>query len=627
MILGLALAGCPAADTGPAPLLAVAPRAGSVAGTVVDADGAPVPGATLVTTPRGYEAVADDGGAFRIERLPPGAYALTAAAPGFEAAGAGPADVVAGEEAELTVTLTRSDAPALPVRVTVRGPDDAPLEGALVSAGGDLQTTDAGGLAVLSLAQPQGLDLQVTSFGMWPRTVRGLVLADRGGLSVDVGLSGRPPDGAVAVGSDLCARCHEEQGAGHAASRHGRAAALDADEPAVAFDDGWTVDLGDGAAAWLGPDRDVTLLDGVGNARTLTVAGWIGDPARASVPWAEVDGEAVPLPFAWVADDPARSALPEAQARVVPFEVARWLDGGVLRDPTPAEGAAARCLPCHVTGAAPTLRGDGGVTLTATWPFAADPRFVEAGVGCEACHGPGSGHLAASLDDKAATITRPDRIEAGAEVCASCHAAHTGPEGLPGAVGYAPGDALDVTSTAAHWPSGAAAAPGEQADELGLSPHGAGSAWPLGCPDCHDPHTADGLRREAVDNTLCLGCHPDAAHSGHTLPDPGSATGAGRCIGCHMPRTASRTDFGAQTGAGRLSSHLFVATPPADAVAAFDAAGADRLAPGAFPADPCQDCHAVALAVGGPLDAGPSGDPAERSTHETLQAFFARMFP
>ena len=74
------------------------------------------------------------------------------------------------------------------------------------------------------------------------------------------------------------------------------------------------------------------------------------------------------------------------------------------------EGKAASCLKCHVTG----YGEPGGFTDEEATPD-------HARVGCEGCHGPGSGHIAAQADDKAekkSSIKRkPD--------CGKCHQIHS----------------------------------------------------------------------------------------------------------------------------------------------------------------------------------------------------------
>ena len=81
----------------------------SVAGVVVDAQGAAVPGAVVRLYARGRAAqlttTTDAAGAYRFARLAPGDYLLDAEAPGFARAAAGEARVEAGAETKLDLTL------------------------------------------------------------------------------------------------------------------------------------------------------------------------------------------------------------------------------------------------------------------------------------------------------------------------------------------------------------------------------------------------------------------------------------------------------------------------------------------------------------------------------------------
>ncbi len=75
--------------------------------------------------------------------------------------------------------------------------------------------------------------------------------------------------------------------------------------------------------------------------------------------------------------------------------------------------------------------------------------FVEPRVGCEACHGPGSHHVAlpeTAVFDKRLTIVNPSHLPAAfrTQICGSCHSRgeSTKVEGAKWPVGYRPGRAL-----------------------------------------------------------------------------------------------------------------------------------------------------------------------------------------
>jgi hypothetical protein len=83
-------------------------RAG-IQGTITDASGAPVPGATVVVTSQetgvAQETVSGDAGFFRISSLPPGRYRVTVTLPGFKEARAENVVVDAEEIRGLDLTL------------------------------------------------------------------------------------------------------------------------------------------------------------------------------------------------------------------------------------------------------------------------------------------------------------------------------------------------------------------------------------------------------------------------------------------------------------------------------------------------------------------------------------------
>ncbi len=91
-----------------------------------------------------------------------------------------------------------------------------------------------------------------------------------------------------------------------------------------------------------------------------------------------------------------------------------------------------KCGGCHATGVDLDQNG-----------------FKEPGVGCEACHGPGSHHAAlpkTKIFKKRASIVNPDKLTAGVavQICGSCHnrGKSTKVEGAGWPVGFRPGKAL-----------------------------------------------------------------------------------------------------------------------------------------------------------------------------------------
>jgi len=180
---------------------------------------------------------------------------------------------------------------------------------------------------------------------------------------------------------------------------------------------------------------------------------------------------------------------------------------------------------------------------------------TEWNVGCERCHGAGSGHAAQPSRANIVNPARLDYIKAN-DVCIQCHSigesALNPIEGRNYAwpVGFRPG--MDLSK---FWKFDDRHATGPDAEYF---PDGTGSGnrmqgndfvtslmYTRGvtCFTCHDVHgrenNADLLRPSSV---LCLQCHGPSSPNGprgadlarHTHHAPGSA--GSECVGCHMPK-------------------------------------------------------------------------------------------
>jgi predicted CXXCH cytochrome family protein len=188
---------------------------------------------------------------------------------------------------------------------------------------------------------------------------------------------------------------------------------------------------------------------------------------------------------------------------------------------TKAVDGATQCVGCHVTGYVQDTKA-----------------YAQIGVGCEACHGPGSEHMAAG--DRKTTIVNPDKLEGPKKsmVCGSCHSVgHNlvvveekpteGKSAFP--LGFRPGD--DLTKLFIDGKP-TAAGRNQQYSEFLKSKH-----FQVGqqCTTCHDPHNVSanpGQLKKPV-NELCLGCHAAKVKdmATHAPKAPTDAT----CATCHMP--------------------------------------------------------------------------------------------
>lgn len=213
-------------------------------------------------------------------------------------------------------------------------------------------------------------------------------------------------------------------------------------------------------------------------------------------------------------------------------------------------------------------------------------------VGCEACHGAGSAHVATPLRDNIVNPARMNHVQAN-DTCIRCHSQGQpldnpfGGQYYDWPVGFHVG--LDLADfwrleehelgeeSFTHYPEGTAHKNRMQGNDFVES-----VMYERGvtCFTCHDPHGSDNeaiLRRDAGE--VCMSCHgPNAANGPraasieeHTHHAPDS-TGS-QCVACHMPKIA-RTIADVS-----VSSHTFHFVTPSET---------DRLKiPNA-----CNVCHA-----------------------------------
>lgn len=188
-------------------------------------------------------------------------------------------------------------------------------------------------------------------------------------------------------------------------------------------------------------------------------------------------------------DLPARS-LPEAL--------------GVLYKTFDPDPKIMPCFQCHSTG--PLSLGP-----------KLDIRPRENGVRCEACHGPGSLHIANAARGEIQTARRlienPRRLPAEGlnRLCGECHR-----QPAPAGVATNWNDAWNVR----HQPL-----------YLSQSACFRKSRGALSCLTCHDPHKT--LRRNDATHysALCANCH-------RAKPHPALNAKLDNCTGCHMPQAA-----------------------------------------------------------------------------------------
>ena len=171
-----------------------------------------------------------------------------------------------------------------------------------------------------------------------------------------------------------------------------------------------------------------------------------------------------------------------------------------------------RCFGCH--------------TVHATTTAGFNPLHAEAGLGCEACHGPGQTHVSVARSTRApgpalrAAIFNPAKLSPADSIdfCGSCHRTFS--------------DAMIATGGATS-----TAVVRFQPYRLEES-----KCWRatederLTCVACHNPHEA--LQRDpAAYDQKCLRCHQAGTDRNHATPVAAVCPEAkAQCTTCHMPK-------------------------------------------------------------------------------------------
>ena len=348
------------------------------------------------------------------------------------------------------------------------------------------------------------------------------------------------------AGSDACSSCHEAQFDEWLGSHHHLAMQVaDRDSMLGDFDDARFDYFGSTSRFYT---RDgqyyVSTNDAQGNEREYRIGFAFGVEPLQQYLVEFPDGRLQTLPFSW-------DSRPDSEGGQ------RWFhvygdDEVTTSDPRywtgPQQNWNYMCAECHSTN------------LDMAYDLATDTfatTYSEISVGCEACHGPGSDHIAGAragtlnadtglpvdLDDQrdarwrinaetGIAVRSKDRRapQVQPEGCGRCHARRGIIAGH-----YEYGRPLADTHRPALLDEMLYQADGQILDEvyvygsfLQSRMYRAG----VTCSDCHNPHSAE-LHAGANPNDTCSSCHlpsrfASATHTGHEA-------GQAACVDCHMP--------------------------------------------------------------------------------------------
>ena len=349
------------------------------------------------------------------------------------------------------------------------------------------------------------------------------------------------------VGREACARCHTDEARLWTGSHHDLAMQV-ADDQSVrgAFDGSLFTYDGVTSRFYRRDGKYLVWTDGPDGAmHEYEVAYTFGvDPLQQYL-IAFPGGRYQALDIAWDARPATRGGQRwyhlHADEHVGPGDVLHWTGAALNWND--------RCARCHSTNLRKGYRPEEDRYET-TWS--------ELDVSCEACHGPGSAHVAWARGDrtrdvigKGLTVDLVDRPSAAwvsggpagiahrsvqrtahaeIETCAPCHArrAELSDGALPGRPlldDYVPA----LLEDGLYFPDGQIQ---DEVYEYGSFLQSRMYRAGVTCSDCHDPHS---LRVRADGNALCTRCHaPERFDSVEHHFHPADSGGA-RCVACHLP--------------------------------------------------------------------------------------------
>jgi tetratricopeptide (TPR) repeat protein len=188
------------------------------------------------------------------------------------------------------------------------------------------------------------------------------------------------------------------------------------------------------------------------------------------------------------------------------------------------------CLQCHASRLQP---------VAGTQNRFASPPFLEGGVSCERCHGPGAEHVKARRAGRShqKDIVNPAKLSPDTRdsVCAQCHLTGAARVARKAKTAYRPGDLLSSSLAVFVWSEGSselsATSHYEQLQQSACKRASGDQFW---CGTCHTPHAA---AEASQYRERCLLCH---GTKGCTETVAARSANGNDCTACHMPKRDSR---------------------------------------------------------------------------------------
>ncbi len=319
-------------------------------------------------------------------------------------------------------------------------------------------------------------------------------------------------------GSEACAGCHLEQSS---SSRTGMQNAAVRAIEADFLPSGRSTTFHAGTLTY-------SLSGKTGGLELSDVSG--GRRATQAMDWSFGAGE-LARTFLYKADDRWFQSEVSYYTRLSALDITTGFGASTSTSPAAALGnvlspAEARtCFTCH--------------TVHAVTSAGLDPVHAEAGIGCEACHGPGRQHIDAM---KARAGGRYDQVDAAGIF-------HPGK--------LSPADSIDFCGSCHRSFADASLATGPQADRavVRFQPYRLeeSKCWlktqdeRLTCVACHDPHKPLNRDLGSYDRN-CLQCHAGATRDTGATRTAAVCPKAQRdCVTCHMPKVELPSMHGAFT--------------------------------------------------------------------------------